>query len=60
LIAATKKEGEAITDEEAVSMIFQIILAGNDSSSSTMGSALRFLAEKPERQKNLRNDPSRI
>jgi cytochrome P450 family 144 len=40
-------------------MIFQIILAGNDSSSSTIGSALKFLTEMPETQESLRKNPSR-
>jgi cytochrome P450 len=49
-----------LSDAEAVSIVFQILIAGNDSSASTMGSALRILTEDGALQTRLRDDPSRI
>jgi cytochrome P450 len=49
-----------LSDAEAASIIVQILIAGNDSSASTMGNALRILSEDIGLQTRLRNDPSRI
>lgn len=53
------KAGE-LTENEAASIILQILIAGSDSSASMMGSAVRMLAEDPELQASLRADPGQI
>ena len=47
-------------DKRAVSSIFQLIIAGSDSSATTMGNALKVLIENPDVQQELRDDPERI
>ena len=49
-----------LSDAEAISIVFQILIAGNDSSASTMGSAVRMLAEDATLQARLRRTPERI
>uniref|UniRef100_A0A6S8D206 Cytochrome P450 n=2 Tax=Aplanochytrium stocchinoi TaxID=215587 RepID=A0A6S8D206_9STRA len=64
LINATKRDKDDpnghLTIREAESIIVQILLAGNDSSASTMGSAVAELARKPDMQIFLRENPDRI
>ncbi len=60
LAKAASDPAHPLTDEEAVSIIFQLLIAGSDSSASTMGNALRLLCENPEVQQRLRNEPARI
>lgn len=49
-----------MTNEEAVSTIFQLLIAGSDSSASTMGNAVKYLCEMPELATELRNQPEKI
>ncbi|MGJ8669526.1 MAG: cytochrome P450 [Oceanococcus sp.] len=49
-----------LSDEEAVSIILQLLLAGSDSSASTLGNALRLLIEDPQLQDQLRAAPELI
>jgi len=64
LIAATRRDAReqelhgALCEEEAISMIFQILLAGNDSSASTLGSSVQYLCENPKLQRELRESPT--
>jgi cytochrome P450 len=51
---------DTLSDAEAVSIIFQILIAGNDSSASTMGSAVRILTEDVALQELLRREPARL
>lgn len=60
LIKAANDPEHPLTDEEAVSIILQILIAGSDSSASTMGNALRLLMENPALQTRLRAEPQRI
>eukprot|EP00947_MAST-08B_sp_MAST-8B-sp1_P000479 g479.t1 len=59
LIEATRRpkghRDGSLTQEEAVSMIFQVLLAGNDSSASTLGSTVHLLAEDIAAQNRLRD-----
>lgn len=48
------------TDEKAVSAIFQLIIAGSDSSATTMGNALKLLIENPDVYAALAADHSLI
>ena len=47
-------------DKKAVSAIFQLIVAGSDSSATTMGNALKMLIERPQLQTLLREDEEQI
>ena len=60
LIRAATEPQHPLTDEEAVSIIFQLLIAGSDSSASTMGNALRLLLENPAIEAELRAAPDRI
>ncbi len=60
LIRAANDPEHPLTDEEAVSIILQILIAGSDSSASTMGNAVRLLIENPALQQRLRGEPERI
>ena len=44
------------SDKKAVSAIFQLIVAGSDSSATTMGNALKLLIEKPDMQEKIKAD----
>jgi cytochrome P450 len=57
--AATDPEVN-FNDKKAASAIFQLIVAGSDSSATTMGNALKMLIENPDIQQQLRDDPERI
>jgi cytochrome P450 len=60
LAEATGTDDDALTVEESVSILLQLIIAGNESTASLIGSATRLLAENPDLQEALRRDPSRI
>lgn len=60
LIAAAQDPEVDFTEAEAISMIFQVIIAGSDSSANTIGNAVKMLAELPAVQMELRHDQSRI
>ncbi len=60
LIEAVKNPEIDFTEAEAISMVFQIIIAGSDSSANTIGNAVKMLAELPAVQMELRRDFSRI
>ncbi|MDX1695525.1 MAG: cytochrome P450, partial [Ketobacteraceae bacterium] len=47
-------------DQRAVSAIFQLLIAGSDSSATTMGNAIKMLVENPDIQNQLRQDFSLI
>ena len=49
-----------MNDQRAIATIFQLLIAGSDSSASSMGSAIRIIAEDAEIEKTLRDDPSKI
>jgi cytochrome P450 len=60
LAEATGTAEDSLTVEESVSILLQMIIAGNESTASLIGSATRLLAENPDLQEALRRDPSRI
>jgi cytochrome P450 len=60
LAEATGTSDEALSVEESVSILLQMIIAGNESTASLIGSATRLLAEDPGLPASLRQDPSRI
>ena len=60
LIEAANDPDNPLTEEEAISMVFQVLIAGADSSANTIGNAVKLLAENPHIQLTLRKDPTRI
>ncbi|WP_161787480.1 cytochrome P450 [Endozoicomonas numazuensis] len=48
------------TDRLAISLIFQLLMAGSDSSATSMGNAVKLLIENPDVQQQLRDDPEKI
>lgn len=60
LARAASDPAHPLTDEEAISIIFQLLIAGSDSSASTMGNAVRLLIENPVLEQRLRREPHRI
>lgn len=59
LVRAANDPDHPLTDEEAVSIILQILIAGSDSSASSMGNALRLLINDPALCQRLRDQPKR-
>jgi cytochrome P450 family 144 len=60
LARAAADPDHPLTDEEAISIIVQLLIAGSDSSASTMGNAVRLLIENPGIEQRLRREPERI
>ncbi|MDB3856154.1 cytochrome P450 [Halieaceae bacterium] len=56
LVMAAKDPDSPFDDKLAVSTIFQLIIAGSDSSATSMGNALKMLIENPELQKEISDD----
>ncbi len=60
-IAALADDPDSVmTDQRAIATIFQLLIAGSDSSASSMGSAIRVIAKNPEIENRLRNNPEDI
>jgi cytochrome P450 len=53
---ATLDSDHPMSDQSAVSGIFQLLIAGSDSSASSMGNALKLLIEHPELADEIRAD----
>ncbi len=53
-------EDEALSEREVTSIILQILVAGNDSSASLMGSCMSRLASDASLQRHLRASPERL
>ncbi|PCJ20830.1 MAG: cytochrome [Gammaproteobacteria bacterium] len=53
-------EGRALTDPELYSFIFTLLLAGTETTTNLLGSALVLMEENPEIGQLLRDDPSEI
>ena len=51
-------DGERLTDEEVLGFCLLLVLAGNDTTSSLIGSGIVMLARDPEQRALLVNDPS--
>ena len=49
-----------MTDQRVVATLLQLLIAGSDSSASSMGSAIRVLAENPDLEQRLRDNPEDI
>jgi cytochrome P450 family 144 len=57
--AQAVQDGE-LTDEEAFAILFLLVAAGGESTTSLTGTGARILAERPDLQDRLRRDPSLI
>jgi cytochrome P450 len=51
---------ERLDNQELLSTIFQLMVAGHDTTASLIGNAVVALLRNPEQLSNLRNDPSKI
>lgn len=59
-VAAAADPDNEMNDQVAVSAILQLLIAGSDSSATSMGNALKMLIENPDIQKELREDSQKI
>jgi cytochrome P450 len=57
---AAESNGRRFTDDELMGFCFNLFLGGLDTVSTNMGWQFRHLAEHPEHQALLRNDPQKI
>ena len=59
-LIAAEIDGDRLSDEEVVGMGYQLMVAGNDTTASLIANGAVRLAEQPEQQKLLVDDPSGI
>jgi cytochrome P450 len=59
-VANAKVEGRDVTDFEAQSLCFILFLAGLDTVTAALGFAFKHMAEHPEHQQQLRDEPALI
>ncbi len=57
---ATRDGPDSLSTDEAVSVLIQLLVGGNESTSSLLGSAVLLLATQPPVQERLRADPASI
>lgn len=60
LVAAVADPDSDFDEKLAVSAIFQLLVAGSDSSATSMGNALKMLIENPQVQQEMREDLGEI
>ncbi len=58
LAAAVANPNESLTQDEAASMLIQLITAGQETTGGLIGSAIMLLGQNPSLQAALRSDPS--
>ncbi len=58
--ALNRAMDEALSTDEVVAILLQLVIAGNESTASLIGSAARLLLEHPQLEARLRRDPSLI
>ena len=59
-LLAAEIDGERLDDDEILGFCYQLIVAGNDTTTSLIGNGAVLLANHPEQQKLLADDPERI
>lgn len=57
---AAEVDGEQLTTEDILDISYLFLLAGLDTVTATLGCAVSYLAQHPERQQLLRDDPTEI
>ncbi|KJS05061.1 MAG: cytochrome P450 [Gammaproteobacteria bacterium BRH_c0] len=55
-----KVDGRSMTDDELIGYAFNLYIGGLDTVSANIGNQLRYLAEHPEQQQYLRDNPAAI
>jgi cytochrome P450 len=60
LIDAANNPDNEFSDKHAVSTVFQLLIAGSDSSATSMGNALKMLIENPKIQNEIREDMNKL
>jgi cytochrome P450 len=60
LARSVANSDSGFSDAKAASAIFQLLIAGSDSSATTMGNALKMLIENPGLQQQMREDETLI
>jgi cytochrome P450 len=58
-VAKAVKDG-ALSEPEAIGILTTLLSAGGETTTSLLGNAVRMLAERPELQEHLRQNPERI
>jgi cytochrome P450 len=58
--AAAADPTNNFSDQHAVSAMHQLLIAGSDSSATTMGNAVKMMLENPQIERQLRDEPERI
>ena len=58
-LLAAEADGRRLTEEELLGFCFLLVLAGNDTTSSLIGTGIVLLAEHPDQRAVLLEDPSR-
>ena len=51
------EDGDSLSDDEVMAMIFLLMLAGHDTTANLIGSSALALIEHPDQAERLRNDP---
>jgi cytochrome P450 len=59
-IANAKIDGEELTDDEQLGMLQQFLVAGNETTTNLISNMIRCLAENPDLQNRLRQQPELI
>lgn len=57
---AAEIDGERLTTEDILDISYLFLLAGLDTVTASLGCAVSYLAQHPDRQQLLRDDPSRV
>ncbi len=53
-------DGQRLTTEDILDISYLFLLAGLDTVTASLGCAVAYLADHPDRQQSLRDDPSRV
>ena len=57
-LLSASEDGDSLSDDEVMAMIFLLMLAGHDTTANLIGSSVLSLIEHPEQAERLRHDPS--
>ena len=60
LLEVRDDEGKPLDNGELLSIISQVLVAGNETTTNSIAAGMTLLIDNPDQQKMLRNDPSRI
>ena len=56
-LVASRDEAEALTEEELITFVVLLLLAGNETTTNLIGNGLLALGRNPEQMRNLMHDP---